>query len=199
MFIDFLALMLVNLVIGLVLLAVYVVFFLDGDGKRIAPGFLVPGIILPVSGFRMIFTWPLPGSYNIAYGELAVLVGVLFFVAALALIFDWDLLSVGIVAVLASIAAVIVGLRIISLKMTTAPGLESVGFIFTGLGGIMTLPSYFVRKPLTIRIITAILLLVGAAVFAFTGYLEYWTHLSGFAKWLPDTMRAAAAAAGAAK
>lgn len=194
MFIDFLALMLVNLVIGLVLLAIYIVFFLDTNGKRIAPGFLVPGIILPVAGFRLIFTWPLPGSYNIAYGELAVLVGVLFFVAWLALTFEWDLLSVGVVAVLASIAAVIVGLRIINLKMTTEPSLEGIGFIATGLGGILTLPSYLLRKSLAVRIVTAIVLLVGAAIFALTGYAEYWTHLSGFAKWLPDTMRAAAAA-----
>ena len=79
--------------------------------------------------------------------------------------------------------------------MTTEPLVASLGFIFTGVGGILTLPSYFFRKSMVLRIVTALALLAGAGVWAITGYGEYWTHLSGFAKWLPDTMRAAASAA----
>lgn len=195
MFIDFLSLMLVNLVTGLVLLAVFIVFFLDKDQKRIAPGFLITGTIGLITGFCMIFTWPLPGSFNIAYGELDVLVSALFFFTGLVLTMGWDLLSIGVVAVLASVTALIVGVRIVNLHMGSEPLLAGAGFVFTGLGGLMTLPSYFFRKPLTLRIITAILLLIGAGVFALTGYGEYWQHLSAFAKWVPATMHAAAAAA----
>jgi len=198
MFIDYVALMLVNLVIALVLLAVYVAFLIDKDSKRIAPGFLLSGFIGLVTGFGMIFVWPLPGSYNIAFGEPAVLFGALFFFGGLALLRDWDLLSIGIVAVLASIVAVIVGLRLINLKMTQEPVLAGLGFIFTGVGGILTLPTYFFKKSITLRVITTIVILIGAAIWALTGYASYWAHPAQFAKWLPETMRQAAAAAAAA-
>ena len=86
MFVDYLTVMIVNLVAGLALLAVHVVFFMENDPKRLAPGFLVTGFISTVTGLHLTLTWPLPGANNIPIGEMSLLFGVLFLVAGLALI-----------------------------------------------------------------------------------------------------------------
>lgn len=79
MFIDYITLMLINLVAGLVLLAAYVYFGLDEPNqKRWIPGFGVVGAIALVTGLHMTFTWPVIGSFNIAFGETTVLFGILF-------------------------------------------------------------------------------------------------------------------------
>ena len=65
MFIDYLTLMLMNLSAGLVIMAFFVFRFLDKDRKKMVPGFLASGFLALITGLRVIFTWPLPGSYNI--------------------------------------------------------------------------------------------------------------------------------------
>jgi len=185
-FIDYVALMLVNLVIALVLLAVYVAFLIDSDPKRIAPGFLLTGFIAIVTGFAMNFTWPLPGSANIVFGEPSVLLGGILFFAGLAIVYEWDLLSIGIAGVLASIVAIILGIRLLgSVPQTQSPLLAGLGFIFVGIGGILTLPTYFLKKSIPMRAITAIVILIAALIWAITAYGAYWEHPAAFGKWLP--------------
>ncbi len=185
MFIDYVALMLINLATGLVLLALFVILYPDHDPKKAAPGLLASGFISVATGLHMIFTWPLPGSYNIAFGGMAVLFGVLVFGAGLLGVFAWDLLGLAIYAALAGLAAVVVGVRIGVLGMTKSPALSLLGYVFTGAAGILTLPMYFLRKSLAFRIIVAAVMLVGAAIWAFTGYGAYWEHLEAFSKWSP--------------
>ncbi len=197
MFIDYVALMLVNLVIALVLLAVYVAFLIDSDPKRIAPGFLLTGFIAIVTGFAMNFAWPLPGSANIVFGEPSVLLGGIFFFTGIALIREWDLLSLGIAAALSGIVAIILGIRLLGkVPPTQEPALAGLGFIFAGIGAILMLPTYFLKKSVPLRAITAIVILIAAAIWAITGYASYWAHPEAFGKWLPETLRHAAAAAG---
>jgi putative membrane protein len=80
---------------------------------------------------------------------------------------------------------------VVLLKMTNEPLLSGVGYILSGLGGILTLPSYIFKKSRALLIITAVVLLAAAAVWAFTGYGAYWLHLQSFGKWVPPVMRAA--------
>ena len=49
------------------------------------------GTIAVISGFRMAFTWPLPRSFNVAYGEMSIFFGILFLGAALAIAKEWEL------------------------------------------------------------------------------------------------------------
>ncbi len=191
MFIDYVALMLVNLVAGFLLLALHFLKYQGSNPKALAPGFLAVGFIAAITGLAMIFTWPLPGSYNIPFGELSVLFGTLFFAGGLALIREWNLAGLGIYAVLAGVAALIVGVRLVALKMTNEPLLSGLGYILSGLGGILTLPASAFKKSRTLLIITAIVLLAAAAVWAFTGYFSYWGHLQSFGKWVPPVMKAA--------
>jgi putative membrane protein len=133
----------------------------------------------------MIFAWPLPGSYNIPFGELSVLFGALFLGAGLALLKEWSLVALGVYAVLAGLAAIVVGVRFIDLKMSQAPLISGIGFILSGLSGLMTLPVYVYKKGKALRIIAIVVLLAAAAIWAFTGYGSYWSHLEGFSKWAP--------------
>ena len=185
MFIDYVALMLVNLSASLILLALLVLKFLDADGRKMAPGFLVTGFIASATGLYMIFTWPLPSSYNIAFGEPYVMFGILIFTVGLALARGWDLLSLAIFAVFGGLASVVVGIRIAQRGMTDSPPLAAAGFILTGLAGVLSLPLYAARNSRFLRVVLILLLVAGAAIWAFIGFGAYWKHLESFAGWKP--------------
>ena len=192
MFIDYVALMLVNLAAGFLLLALHFIKYQASDEAVLAPGFLVVGFVATVTGLAMIFSWPLPGSYNIPFGELSVLFGTLFLGGGIALLKAWNLTGLGVYAIVAGLAAVVVGVRILALKMTNEPLLSGIGYILSGLSGFLTLPAYAFKKSRTVRIIAAVVLLASAAIWAFTGFGSYWTHLQSFGKWVPPTMQAPA-------
>jgi putative membrane protein len=190
MFINYITLMLINLVAGLFLLAAYLYWGLsDTNQKRWVPGFGMTGAIALVTGLHMIFTWTVPGSFNIAYGEMSVLFGILFLGACFAIALDYDLITVAVYGFFAGVAALVVGLRIINLGLTKQPLLSGVGFILTGLGGICAAPTLYFKTNRILRIVGAFVLVVAALIFAFTGYLAYWNHLAQYSNWKPLPMR----------
>lgn len=178
MFIDYVTLMLVNMVGGMIVLACFIVRGLDAEDKRNwSPVFGIIGLVAGVCGFVMTFTWPLPRPYNIAYGEMSVLFGVLFFAAAVTLAKGWDLLPLGIYAFFAGAAAVLLGVRIIDQKLTLEPVLSGIGFILSGTCGIFAGLVLWKRKVRILRITGALTLIAAAAIWAMTGYVEYWRHM----------------------
>jgi putative membrane protein len=190
MFINYITLMLINLVAGLVLLAAYVYFGLnDGNQKRWIPGFGMTGAIALVTGLHMIFTWPVPGSFNIAFGEMTVLFGILFIASSLAIAQGWDLLTVAIYGFFAGVAAVLIGLRLINLDLTRRPLLSGIGFILTGLGGVFAAPALYLQTNRSLRLVGASVLIIAALIFATTGYLAYWGHMADYTDWQPLPMR----------
>ena len=83
MFIDFVTLLLVNMSAGLFILALFILRGMTaGDQRPWAAGFAASGVIALVGGLVMAFTWPLPGSYNAAFGELSALFGMTYLAAA---------------------------------------------------------------------------------------------------------------------
>ena len=137
----------------------------------------------------MAINWPLPGSYNIAFGESTVLFGVVFLGAALALSKGWDLLPVAIYAFFAGVEALLVGLRIIDLGLTKNPLVSGIGFILAGLGGIASAPGLsFLKKNETFRYIAAAVLILISIFWAYTFYNALWGHLESFTSWVPLTM-----------
>ncbi|XGV94805.1 MAG: DUF981 family protein [Leptolyngbya sp. BL-A-14] len=190
MFIDYLSLMLINLVAGFVLLATFVYFGLEGKNpKRWIPGFGMTGIIALITGFHTVFNWILPSSYNIAFGELSVLFGIVFLGASVALAQGWDLHTVTLYAFFAGLAAILIGVRVISLGMTKASLLSGIGFIFSGLGGVFAAPTLYWHLNSRLKLIGATILMVAALIWAFNGYQAYWDHLEAYLKWMPSTMR----------
>ena len=186
MFLDYVTLMLINMVGGLVILAWYVYSGMsDPDQKRWAPAFAMPGLVGLIFGVHMTLTWPLPGSYNVAYGEMSILLSILFVSTALALSKGWDLHMIAIYAFFAGLAAVVVGIRFIDLKMTNNPTVSGIGFILTGMCGICALPTLNHRHNRTIRFIGFLVIMFAALIWAYTGYSAYWGHLSSFSQYQP--------------
>jgi putative membrane protein len=190
MFIDYITLMLINMVAGLFILAFYVYRGLDDSNqKRWIPGFGMTGGIALATGLHMIWTWPIPGSFNIAFGETTVLFGILFITTAIALAQGWDLLTLAIYAFFAGLASIVIGLRILNLGLTQQPLLSGIGFILTGLGGVCAAPTLYLRTNKTWRLLGALVLVVAALIWVATGYPAYWNHLETFQKWVPSPMR----------
>lgn len=190
MFIDYLSLVMINMVAGTVLLAYYLWKGIDEtDQRAYAAGFGGVGLVALITGLMISFTWPLPGSYNVGFGETTTLFGVVFLGTALALSQGWSLVPIAIYAFFAGIDAVIVGIRILSLGLTQEPLLSAVGFVLAGLGGIFAAPFFmFFRNNRVFRMLAVLVLLATAVIWAVTFYGALWGHLASFAKWLPPTM-----------
>ncbi|MBD2001812.1 MULTISPECIES: DUF981 family protein [Cyanophyceae] len=190
MFVNYITLMLINMVAGLFILASYVYWGLGADNqKRWIPGFGMTGAIALVTGLHMTFTWPVTGSFNIAYGETSVLFGILFVAASIAIAQGWDLLTVAMYAFFAGLAAIVIGARIINLNLTRQPLLSGIGFILTGLGGVLAAPSLYLQTNRTWRMIGAAVLIIAALIWALTGYMAYWGHIANYSDWKPPIMR----------
>jgi putative membrane protein len=190
MFVNYITLMLINMVAGLFLLATFVYQGLDSTNpKQWIPGFGMTGAIALVTGLHMIFNWPVPGSFNIAYGEMTVLFGILFIAASVALAMGWELLTIAIYAFFAGLAAIVIGIRVLNLNLTQRPLLSGIGFILTGLGGVLASPTLlYLRTNKTWRLIGAVVLILAALIWALTGYLAYWGHLAQYSNWKPPTI-----------
>lgn len=189
--VNYLTLMLINMVAGLVLLATFVYQGLDNtSARRWIPGFGMTGAVALATGLHMVWNWPLQGSFNIAYGETTVLFGILFITTSLALALGWDLFTVTLYAFFAGAVAILTGLRIIDLGITQRPLIAGLGFILTGLGGVLATPTllYF-KTNRTWRLLAVAVLLAAALIWAFIGYYTYWGHLESYADWQPPTMR----------
>jgi putative membrane protein len=186
MFIDYVTLMLINLAAGLALLAGYVYFGLGSSNqRRWIPGFGVVGGIALVTGLHMTFTWPIIGSFNIAFGETTVLFGILFVGTSLTLAMGWELITLGVYGFFAGLVSLLIGFRIMNLGLTQTPLLTGIGFILAGLGGIFSIPTLSLKENRLLRTIGGIVLIVAALIFAFIGLSAYWAHLADFSKWQP--------------
>lgn len=189
MFINYVPLMLINMAAGFVLLATFVYFGLKQNSKQWIPGFGMVGAVALATGLHMIWNWTLPSSYNIAFGELSVLFGIIFIGASLSLALGWDLLTVTIYAFFAGIAAIVIGFRMINLGMTKQPILSGMGFILSGLAGVLAAPALYWRLNSKLQLSAAVILMIPALIWAYTGYLAYWGHLENYLKWVPSTLK----------
>ncbi|MGA7194524.1 MAG: DUF981 domain-containing protein [Anaerolineales bacterium] len=190
MFIDFLTLVMINLVAGTVLLAYYLWKGMDEKDQRpYAAAFFITGLVGLVTGLQLSFTWPLPGSFNVGYGDAAALFGAVFLAASISLWQGWDLLPVSIYAFFAGIDAIIVGFSLYANKLGQEPFLAAVGFILAGLGGLGAFPFFmWFKDNKAVRWLAIIVLLVAALIWAFTFYGALWAHMVDFAKYVPATM-----------
>ena len=190
MFIDYLTLVMINLVAGTVLLAYYLWRGVDEKDQRpYAAAFFIVGLVGLVTGLQLSFTWPLPGSFNVGYGDCAALFGAVFMAASISLWQGWDLLPVSIYAFVAGIDAIIVGFSLYANKLGQEPLLAAVGFILAGLGGLGAFPFFmWFKNNKAVRWLAIIILLVAAVIWAVSFYGALWDHMTAFAKYVPATM-----------
>jgi len=186
--IDYVTLLLVNMVGALVVLAFFLWWGLGrAETGHWAPAFGICGLVATIAGFAMTFTSPIPKPFAMAYGEMSVLLGVLFLGAAWALARGWSLLPLGIYAFFAGGAAILLGVRFLDLSLTPMPLLPGMGFILTGLGGVGAGLVLWKHDAKAWRLAGALVMLAAAAVWALTTGMAYWTHL----KVTPPTQTAA--------
>lgn len=192
MFIDYVTLLLLNMVGGLLVLAAYMsVGKFQEDQRGWAPALALPGVVGLVAGFHMTFTWPLPGPYNIAFGEMTVMLCGLFSAASLAILMRRSLIPVAIYGVVAGAMAIVIGAAFIHAKLSMTPQLAGIGFILTGAAGPAVLLSLLVNRSRLLGLLAAMALLAPAAIWAYIGVKAYWMHLVAgqFAEWAPVIMR----------
>ena len=186
MFIDYVTLLLINLAAGLTLLAGYVYLGLGSSNqRRWIPGFGVVGAIALVTGLHMTLTWPIPGSFNIAFGETTTLFGILFVATSLTLAMGWELMTLGVYGFFAGLVALLIGLRFINLGLTPIAVPAGIGFILVGLGGIFAALTLALKENRFLRVVGAIVLILAALIFGFIGLSTYWVHLANFSTWQP--------------
>jgi putative membrane protein len=158
----------------------------------VAP-FAMVGLVAFLCGLHMIFTWPLPGPYNSAFGETSVLLGVMYLGIALSLAKEWNLAPLAIYGALSGIVAVLLGARIMMLNMTKAPEMSGVGFILSGTGGILAMIAFCAPASKPPRALGSVVLFLAAVIWALTGFGAYWMHMANFKDWKPATMMSAPA------
>jgi putative membrane protein len=157
----------------------------ESNQRRWIPGFGVVGAIALVTGLHMTFTWPIIGSFNIAFGETSVLFGILFVATSLTLAMGWELFTLGVYGFFAGLVSLLIGFRIINLGAIPISLLAGIGFILVGLGGMFSAPTLYFKKNRLLRIIGGVVLIAAALIFAFIGLSSYWAHLANFSTWQP--------------
>jgi putative membrane protein len=194
MFVDYNVLLLLNMAGGFMLLAGFILRGLDEENTaRWAPGFGIVGGIAFLLGLHMSATWNLPGPYNEPFGSLTVFLGAIFLGAAWAFARNLSPLIVAWYALPMGAGAIVLGLRILNLKLTSTPELTAVGFVLSGLGGLLAAPAYLVLKRVpALRWLASLAMLAAAAIWLYIGLRGYWAHLWIFKGWVPLTMRGTA-------
>ena len=176
--IDYVTLMLLNMAAALILIGAFLLLGITKtDARSWAAPFLMSGLVAAVTGFTMTFTWPLPSPYNIAFGEMSVLLGILLLGAGLALAKGWDLFPLCLYAAVAGLAAILIGIRFIDLGLSKTPLLTGVGFILTGLCGVGAGLAVKYKNNLALRAAGATALFAAAAIWLYIGGSAYWGHL----------------------
>ena len=184
-FVDPLAVMLLAAGASAAIIALY--FIMVVKQKKNIQGLAVPmlmlGIFNAVSGFIMSFGWPLPGAYNILFGDPILFLGIIMVSAAIMIFKNMDFKVLSVLGFLLGIYVLIEAFGIISI-----PGLETgldkvlaVGFyVFAGLSALLSPMIYL--NPKTQRgkyaycLLAALLILTALAALVI-GYGAVYSHL----------------------
>jgi putative membrane protein len=193
MFIDYLTIQLAAAAAGLFFTAIYGGWYLEAplEARRSwAWLFWVLGAILGLTALDTVLTWPLPGPYNIVFGEPALWFGSLLFAAGFAIYGSSDPLPLSLLASVGGLIILLCGVDILNDHLTSQPTLAFIAYLASGLGALL-LPLGLRSR--SVRPVVQILLVLSAVIFAVTGGGAYLQHAHDFAKWLPPLMRSGGA------
>jgi len=198
LFIDDVALMLLNAGGAFLLLAVFLLTRMGGaEPRRWAAPFAASTLVALCTGLQMVFVFPLPGPYNQIFGECTVMLGTVLAALALSVGMGWSLLPVGLYGLVAALLPLALGLRIVTLKLTLAPLQSGTGFVLSGVGALFAALT-FILSPKSpqdrcsgfhaCRVTGGVALLLAAALWILVGILGAWGHAEHFGKWKPSVV-----------
>ena len=139
MFIDYVTIQLIAASAGLLFAGIYSIKFEAPFKSRVSwiYGFWMVGGILLLTGLDMIFTWPLPGSYNIIFGEPSVWFGILLIFLAFAIKAEVDLMPLTLLFSAGGLINIVISADVLIYNMTQSPTLAFAGFFTSGLGALL--------------------------------------------------------------
>lgn len=161
------------------------------ERKAYAFAFGAGGVIMAVTGLSIALTWPIPGQFNIAFGEPLAYFGVLLALGSIALARGVDLRPLAALGALGGAGVVLVAIAIARHRLTLIPALATVVFGASGLAALL-FPLRLRFK--AARIVTGVLLVVAGVLFASITATAILHHLApgSFDGWKPPSMRGAA-------
>ncbi len=187
MYINFVTLLLAYVILSFTLQAFYVFEALEEPkAPAWASSFFALALLGLIGGFYMVFTWPIPGSYNIIFGEPVILLAVFQLAAAFNIYYNYSLMPVGALSAIAGIIVGFIGYRIIDLELTIVPVLSGLGFLTTGLVGILTPPLLHWRDRKSWRKLYGIVCIIPVLIWLVFLFMAYWGHLNEFQDWQPN-------------
>ncbi len=190
-FIDPLTVMLLSLGMSALLLALY--YFRVGSGKKDISSLVVPAFILglfnAVSGFLMSFTWPLPGSYNMLFGDPLLVLGLLMIAGSYMISKGMDVKALSLLGFLLGIYLLVGMIGITQFHMETGNDwLTATGlYAFSMLAAIFSPILYLKPKGSNkYAYYFEVFLLVVVMLFALLiGYMGFYEHLGAFSTYFP--------------
>ena len=150
-------------------------------------GFVLAGSLQTIIGLFMIFTWPLNGVFNIAFGEPLVYFGALQMSLGVCFLKSLKVESLFIFIFLGSLQCLAIGTAIIHYSLSADPVI--VGLLFIGVGIALMLSTLSIHKNWSLKI-PAMLFLVMSFVWAIISIRSYLLHLNPndeFGKWKAKT------------
>ena len=190
-FIDPLTVMLLSLGMSALLLALY--YFKVGSGKKDISSLVVPVFILglfnAVSGFLMSFTWPLPGSYNMLFGDPLLVLGLLMIAGSYMISKGMDVKALSLLGFLLGIYLLVGMIGITQFHMETGNDwLTATGlYAFSMLAAIFS-PILYLKPKGSNRYayyFEVFLLVVVMLLALLIGYMGFYEHLGAFSTYFP--------------
>jgi putative membrane protein len=190
-FIDPLTVMLLSLGMSALLLALY--YFRVGSGKKDISSLVVPAFILglfnAVSGFLMSFTWPLPGSYNMLFGDPLLVLGLLMIAGSYMISKGMDVKALSLLGFLLGIYLLVGMIGITRFNMETGNDwLTATGLYgFSMLAAIFS-PILYLKPKGSNRYayyFEVFLLVVVMLLALLIGYMGFYEHLGAFSTYFP--------------
>jgi putative membrane protein len=194
MYIDYLTLSLLAVTGVLLLGASYV---LRGEAREeqrrgYAFAFGAGGLLMAITGLSMALTWPLPGQFNMAFGEPLAYFGVVLSLGSIALSQGVDLRPLSALAALGGAGVVCTAIAIAQHRLTLIPAPAAVAFGAIGVAALL-FPLRLRLRP--VRLAVGVLLVLAGILFAFITATAIFHHLApgAFDGWKPGSMGGAAA------
>ncbi len=181
-FINYLASMLLAAGTSMFFIAIYLIKLArKQDVQSLAvPAFAI-GVFDFLSGFMMSTEWPLPGSYNILFGDPMLFLGLIMLSGAYMTYKKIDIKPVSILGFFLGIYILIEAVAIVTLGLEQGLThlLPALGmYIFSGVAALFS-PLVYTKSKNAYYFIAILLIIASIATF-FTGYSAVYMHLSAY-------------------